>query len=83
MMERGIWPMWSFPWFEFRPGLRVKKVQGAQDLYEMTWAPNGRALFGFEDEMLTGKIHVVWERIGTHSILPLKASAHPHRGIDL
>ncbi len=64
-MEEGL-----VRWFDFRPGLRVKKVQGAQDLYEMTWAPDGRALFRIEEEILTGKLHVVWERIGTHSILP-------------
>lgn len=29
----------------FRPGLRVKKVRGVPGLFEMTWAPNGRATF--------------------------------------
>ena len=54
----------------FRPGLRVKEVQGMADTYEMTWAPNGRALFTFSDDVNSGKRHVVWERIGTHNILP-------------
>ena len=54
----------------FRPGLRVKPVQGKMDSYEMTWAPDGRALFRFEEDVIPGKRHVVWENIGTHSILP-------------
>ena len=29
----------------FRPGLRVKGVQGEPGLFEMTWARNGRATF--------------------------------------
>ena len=29
----------------FRPGLRVKRVRGVAGLYEMTWAPDGRATF--------------------------------------
>jgi hypothetical protein len=28
----------------FRPGLRVKGVPGAPGVYEMTWAPDGRAI---------------------------------------
>ena len=31
----------------FRPGLRVKKVIGARGVYEMTWAPDGRATFAW------------------------------------
>lgn len=29
----------------FRPGLRVKGVQGVPGMFEMTWAPDGRATF--------------------------------------
>lgn len=54
----------------FRPGLRVKRLQGRLDSYEMTWASDGRALFRFEEDVIPGKRHVVWESIGTHSILP-------------
>ena len=32
----------------FRPGLRVKRVRGVPGLYEMTWAPDGRATFSCE-----------------------------------
>lgn len=31
----------------FRPSLRVKGVQGHPHLYEMTWAPDGRATFEY------------------------------------
>ena len=44
----------------FRPGLRVKHVQGTVDIYEMTWAPDGRALFTFGEDVISGKRHVVW-----------------------
>ena len=54
----------------FRPGLRVKRVHGRVDSYEMTWASDRRALFRFDEDMFPGKRHVVWESIGTHSILP-------------
>jgi hypothetical protein len=27
----------------FRPGLRIKRVQGTTDVWELTWAPDGRA----------------------------------------
>ena len=56
------------PWF--RPGLRVKKIQGEEGLWEMTWAPDGRALFAFGPQQQPGKRHVRWVDIGTHAILP-------------
>jgi len=37
----------------FRAGLRVKRVQGAEDTFEMTWAPDGRAFFRYGDEIRT------------------------------
>lgn len=54
----------------FRPGLRVKQVRGSEHMYEMTWSPDGRALFTFSENVISGKRHVMWERVGTHSILP-------------
>lgn len=54
----------------FRPGLRVKGVQGEPGMFEMTWAPNGRATFSWGEPVSSGKWHVVWERCGDHSILP-------------
>ena len=54
----------------FRPRLRVKKVQGAPGLFEMTWAPNGRAAFSMGTPVIEGKRHIVWRRVGDHGILP-------------
>jgi hypothetical protein len=52
----------------FRPGLRVKGVQGAPGVFEMSWAPNGRATFEYGQSEGAGA-HVVWRRIGTHAVL--------------
>jgi hypothetical protein len=51
----------------FRPGLRVKKMAG-HDVWEMTWAPDGRATFSYGKQVKPGEVHVVWHRIGTHAI---------------
>jgi hypothetical protein len=53
----------------FRPGLRVKGVQGAPGIFEMTWAPDGRATFEYGDPIRPGEAHVVWRRVGSHAIL--------------
>jgi hypothetical protein len=52
----------------FRKGLRVKKMQGREDVWEMTWAPDGRATFHFGNPVAEGEVHIVWRRIGTHKI---------------
>ncbi|WP_211216282.1 hypothetical protein [Longispora albida] len=51
-----------------RPGLRVKRVQGTEHVWEMTWAGDGRATWQYGPEVQQGKAHVVWRRIGTHGI---------------
>lgn len=51
------------------PALRVKRVQGHPGVWEITWAPDGRATFHYGDEVRPGDPHVVWRRIGTHEIL--------------
>ncbi|HEX9520721.1 MAG TPA: hypothetical protein VF940_31650 [Streptosporangiaceae bacterium] len=53
---------------QFRPGLRVKGVQGAPGVYEMTWAPDGRATWRHGAEQRSGTCHVIWRRVGTHPI---------------
>ena len=53
---------------QFRKGLRVKGIQGASGIFEMTWADDGRATFEYGDEVIEGEPHVVWRRVGTHSI---------------
>lgn len=52
----------------FRPGLRVKGVQGAPGVYEMTWAPDGRATWQYGEEIEPGEPHIIWRRIGTHDV---------------
>lgn len=52
----------------FRPGLRVKGVQGARGVFEMTWAPDGRATFEYGEELREGEAHIVWRRVGTHDV---------------
>lgn len=52
----------------FRPGLRVKRVQGTSDVWEMSWASNGRATFQYGEEVIEGEAHIIWRRVGTHEI---------------
>ncbi len=59
----------DLPTRRFRKGLRVKRVQGSSDIFEMTWADDGRATFQYGASITEGEQHVVWRRIGTHSIL--------------
>jgi hypothetical protein len=49
--------------------LRLKGVQTAPGVYELTWAPDGRATFEYGDEVLPGQVHIIWRRVGTHAIL--------------
>lgn len=51
----------------FRRGLRVKKMQGFDDVWELTWGPDGRATFHYGESIKEGEPHIVWRRIGTHS----------------
>jgi len=50
------------------PALRVKRVQGHRGVWEITWAPDGRATFHYGEQIRPGDPHVVWRRIGTHEI---------------
>lgn len=51
----------------FRLGLRVRSVEGAPGVFEMTWDPNGRATFEFGTSRGAGP-HVIWRRVGTHDV---------------
>jgi len=53
----------------FRGGLRVKGLKGARGVFEVTWAPDGRATFAFGRERKAGEPHVIWRRVGTHDVL--------------
>jgi hypothetical protein len=52
----------------FRPGLRVKGIQGTRGIFEMTWAEDGRATFEYGAPVRAGQVHVVWRRVGSHTI---------------
>ncbi len=51
----------------FRRGLRVKRIQGTDSIFEMTWAPDGRATFEYGTPQGSGA-HVIWRRIGRHDV---------------
>jgi hypothetical protein len=53
----------------FPPALRVKRVQGHAGVWELSFAPDGRATFAYGDEQIPGEPHVIWRRIGDHSVL--------------
>ncbi|MGH9381776.1 MAG: hypothetical protein ACRD2Z_14345 [Thermoanaerobaculia bacterium] len=53
----------------FRRGLRVKRVQMTRNVFEMTFAPDGRATWHYGTEIRPGEPHIVWRRIGTHDVL--------------
>lgn len=53
----------------FPPRLRVKGVEGHLGVWELSFAPDGRATFEYGAEKTPGDPHVVWRRVGDHSIL--------------
>ncbi|WP_030594042.1 hypothetical protein [Streptomyces anulatus] len=57
----------------FRTGLRIKRVQRASGIYELTWSmgtgPAGRATWQYGPALRPNTPHVIWRRIGTHDIL--------------
>ncbi|TAK37168.1 MAG: hypothetical protein EPO21_00015 [Chloroflexota bacterium] len=61
--QGGALPVWP-------SALRVKPVQGAPGVWEMTWSftgPDGRATFEFIT--IDREPAILWRRIGSHSIL--------------
>lgn len=42
---------------------------GASGVFEMAWAPDGRATFEFGEAQRKGEAHIIWRRIGGHEIL--------------
>jgi hypothetical protein len=53
----------------FRAGLRVRGIQGAPGIFEMSWAPNGRATFEYGEPRKQRHAHILWRRIDTHAVL--------------
>lgn len=52
----------------FRKGLRVRRIEGVAEIWEMTFAPDGRATWQYGEAIRSGHAHVIWRRIGTHDI---------------
>jgi hypothetical protein len=57
----------------FRKSLRIKRCQGHKNVWELSWAPDGRALYKYGAEALRGEPHVIWLRIGGHEIFESEA----------
>ncbi|MFB6881412.1 hypothetical protein ACFCY8_11305 [Streptomyces noursei] len=54
----------------FRAGLRIKGIRSAPGVFELTWdGKGGRATWSYGPEIVAGEQHIIWRRIGTHSIL--------------
>ena len=54
---------------QFRASLRVKPMKGRPGIWEMTCEGNdGRATFMYGPDIMPGKRHDIWRRIGTHDI---------------
>jgi hypothetical protein len=58
----------DLPRGRFRSSLRVKGVQAAPGVFEMTWADDGRATWQYGPEVTEGQTHIIWRRIGGHDI---------------
>jgi hypothetical protein len=43
-------------------------VQSVPKGWELTWAPDGRAIWEFGTPIRDGVRHVIWRRVGTHGI---------------
>lgn len=48
--------------------LRVKRVQGTKDIWEMSYSGDGRATFRYGVEVKPGETHIEWLRVGGHEI---------------
>lgn len=52
----------------FDSRLRLKRVHDHPGIWEITWAPDGRATFAYGPGVLPGEPHIIWRRIGSHGI---------------
>lgn len=49
--------------------LRIKRVQGTKDVWEISYSGDGRATFRYGAEVKPGETHVEWLRVGGHDVL--------------
>lgn len=52
----------------FPERLGVKRMVGRGSIFELAWAPDGRCTWEYGRARLSGRAHVTWRRIGSHSI---------------
>ena len=50
----------------FSPELRVHKLVNTE-IWSLTFAKDGRALFRYGEQIAEGETHIIWEAIGTHA----------------
>jgi len=50
----------------FSPELRVHKLVNTE-IWSLTFAKDGRALFRYGEQITEGETHIIWEAIGTHA----------------
>jgi hypothetical protein len=68
-VEKFLEDLATSPRGPFRQGLRVKPMRGAEGIFEMTWEiRDGRATFEYGEKLSEGEPHIIWRRIGSHSI---------------
>ncbi len=54
---------------EFPAALRIHRVKASAGIWEIAFAPDGRATFEYGAEIVPGEPHIIWRRIGNHDIL--------------
>lgn len=60
----------DLPSGRFRKGLRAKRVEGTEGIFEMTWAKkDSRATWEYGEPIVQDEIHVIWRRCGGPKIL--------------
>lgn len=57
----------------FSSELRVHKLVNTE-IWSLTWAKDGRALFRFGAEITPGQTHIIWEAIGTRGFRGVTAN---------
>jgi hypothetical protein len=53
---------------ELPRSLRIKRVQGTRDVWEMSYSGDGRATFRYGTEVKPEEAHIEWLRVGGHEI---------------
>jgi hypothetical protein len=63
----------------FAPRLRIKRVKGSDDVWELTWAADGRATFRYGAQVITGEAHVLLaaNRLAQHPRRPRRLRPFP------